>query len=306
MQYGAHLPLIDFDGGGYSTGDISGFTDAARSAGFTAIAANDHFVFQRPWLDGIVALASVIERSADMTLATTVSLPVMRGPAALAKAAAALDILSGGRFVLGVGPGSSTRDYDAVGLSFDERWPRLDESVRVLRAHLKHGAPAFNGRFYDTKSPLEPRPNRAEGPPIWIGSWGSDAGLRRVARLGDGWLASAYNTTPEQMAVGRDKLLGLLSAVGREQASFPIALATMWTYVTSDAAKARRKLEDVAKMLNRPADAVAEQVLIGSPELCAAKLRAYASIGVQIVFIWPIAEPITQLEVFAGEVVALV
>jgi alkanesulfonate monooxygenase SsuD/methylene tetrahydromethanopterin reductase-like flavin-dependent oxidoreductase (luciferase family) len=126
-----------------------------------------------------------------MLLATTVSLPIVRGPAALAKAAAAIDILSGGRLLLGVGPGSAARDYQVVGHPFEERWSRLDESVRVLRSQLKGSAPPFEGRFYNTAEELEPRPNRPNGPPIWIGSWGSEAGLRRVARLGDGWLASA-------------------------------------------------------------------------------------------------------------------
>jgi len=302
MQFGAHLPLIDFDGSGFATGDLAGYTDTARQAGFDAIASNDHFVFQKPWLDGIVALASVVDRSGDMMLATTVSLPVVRGPVALAKAAAALDIVSGGRLVLGVGPGSSARDYEAVGVPFEERWPRLDEAVRVLRVHLNSDAPAFEGRFYDSQAPLQPRPNRPNGPPIWIGSWGSDAGLRRVARLGDGWLASAYNTTPELMAQGRDKLFAHLAEAGKDAASFPISLATMWTYVTSEAAKAASMIGMLATMLNRDAPSVAAQVLIGPPEECAAKLRAYAEIGVQRVFIWPLADPNTQLEIFTRDV----
>jgi alkanesulfonate monooxygenase SsuD/methylene tetrahydromethanopterin reductase-like flavin-dependent oxidoreductase (luciferase family) len=306
MQFGAHLPLIDFDGSGYAAGDFASFTDIARQAGFDAVASNDHFVFQQPWLDGIVALASVIERSGGMMLATTISLPVVRGPVALAKAAAALDILSGGRLVLGVGPGSSARDYEAVGVSFEERWPRLDEAVRVLRAHLKADAPEFEGKHYDSKAPLLPRPNRPDGPPIWIGSWGSDAGLRRVARRGDGWLASAYNTTPEQMAEGHEKLLAMLADSGKDPATFPIALATMWTYVTSDATKARSMLEMLAKMLNREPALVGEQVLIGPPDECAAKLRAYAATGVERVFVWPLADAEAQIETFMRDVAPLV
>jgi alkanesulfonate monooxygenase SsuD/methylene tetrahydromethanopterin reductase-like flavin-dependent oxidoreductase (luciferase family) len=176
MQLGAHLPLIDFNGRGYDNRLIGSFTDAAREIGFTALASNDHITFQRPWLDGIVALSSIIERGGDMLLATTVSLPVVRGPAALAKAAAAIDILSGGRLLLGVGPGSSARDYQVVGHPFEERWSRLDESVRVLRSHLKGSVPPFEGRFYNTAAELEPRPSRPDGPPIWIGSWGSEVG----------------------------------------------------------------------------------------------------------------------------------
>ena len=75
------------------------------SAGSLRSAANDHLVFQAPWLDGPTALASMVERSGEMELATTVSLPVLRGPVALAKALVALDVLSEGRLVAGVGPG---------------------------------------------------------------------------------------------------------------------------------------------------------------------------------------------------------
>src|SRR5215216_1267057 len=103
--------------------------DTARGCGFAAISANDHFVFQTPWLDGLTALASVVERSGRMTLATTVSLAVLRGPVPLAKALAAIDVLSEGRLIAAVGPGSSQRDYDALGVSFDERWKRFDETL---------------------------------------------------------------------------------------------------------------------------------------------------------------------------------
>src|SRR5215210_1827160 len=111
--------------------------DAARECGFAAVSANDHFIFQTPWLDGPTALASMIERSGEMTIATTLSLAVLRGPVPLAKAFAALDILSEGRLVAGVGPGSSKRDYDILGVPFEERWKRFDEALAALRALLK-------------------------------------------------------------------------------------------------------------------------------------------------------------------------
>src|SRR5215217_6546483 len=95
--------------------------DAARDCGFAAVSANDHFVFQTPWLDGPTALASMIERAGDMALATTVTLAVLRGPVPLAKTLAAIDALSQGRLVAGLGPGSSQRDYEALGIPFEER-----------------------------------------------------------------------------------------------------------------------------------------------------------------------------------------
>lgn len=298
VRFGAHLPLIDFDGSGIPS--LASYVDAAREAGFSAISANDHLVFQRSWLDGIVALSTVVDRSVDLTLATTVALPVVRGPVALAKAAAALDALSGGRFVLGVGPGSSAADYDAAGVPFGERWSRFDEAVRVLRSSLTEERVPAPDRFYDTPA-LEPRPARPI--PIWIGSWGSAAGLRRVARLGDGWLASAYNTTPDQISAGRDILHRVLEPARRDTRAFPVALATMWTYLTDSEAESRTRLEALAHMLGRDPDTLAEQVLIGPAEVCAARLARYADAGVDTVFIWPVADPVAQLRHFGTSVV---
>ena len=113
MDLGVHLPLIAFADEPLSPARLGNAVDAARECGFAAISANDHFVFQAPWLDGPTALASVIERSGRMTLAMTVALVALRGPLMLAKALAAIDLLSGGRLIAAVGPGSSRRDYDA-------------------------------------------------------------------------------------------------------------------------------------------------------------------------------------------------
>ncbi len=299
MEYGAHLPLIDFDGRGWQAGEIASYGRAAHQLGFRALAANDHLVFQRPWLDGVVALASVVEASGDLTLATTVSLPVVRGPAALAKAAAALDLLSGGRLALGVGPGSSKADYALAGVDFEERWPQFDSAVRSLRGHL--------GRDDDGATQvLEPRPGRPDGPPIWIGSWGSDAGLRRVARLGDGWLASAYNTTPDQIIAGRAKLAAALLKYDRAGERLDCVLATMWTHVTDDPREREDTLARLAAMLKRQPQDLAGRLPIGTPEACAQILRAYAAAGIDLVCLWPVVDPERQLERFMQEVAPLV
>jgi alkanesulfonate monooxygenase SsuD/methylene tetrahydromethanopterin reductase-like flavin-dependent oxidoreductase (luciferase family) len=201
MQYGAHLPLIDLDEAGWRPGTLASYVRTARRLGYGWITANDHLVFGRPWLDGIVALASVVEESGDLRLAMTVSLPVVRGPAALAKAIAALDIVSGGRLVLGVGPGSSESDYRLAGVPFAERWPRFDESIRALRTYLTAGNPGFEGRFYSPTAALRPAPSQLGGPPIWIASWGSATGgsaRRRLARLGVQHDAGAGGHRPQQ------------------------------------------------------------------------------------------------------------
>jgi alkanesulfonate monooxygenase SsuD/methylene tetrahydromethanopterin reductase-like flavin-dependent oxidoreductase (luciferase family) len=288
MELGVHLPLMEWGSEGQSLVRLTSTVDAARECGFAAVSANDHFLFQAPWLDGPTALASVIERSGAMELATTVALVSLRGPVPLAKTLAALDVLSDGRVVAGVGPGSSERDYDAVGVPFAERWPRFDEAVAALRALLRED------------STLAPAPRRPGGIPLWIGSWGSTAGLRRVARLGDGWLASAYNTTPDRFAAAKQSLTEQLEAHGRDPGKFPNALSTMWTWITEDATDADRVMREVlAPMLKREPDALRDQLCIGSAEQCAELLSRYAEAGCERVYLWPLRDEPRQIELAA-------
>jgi alkanesulfonate monooxygenase SsuD/methylene tetrahydromethanopterin reductase-like flavin-dependent oxidoreductase (luciferase family) len=270
VDLGVHLPLIEFGDEPHSLARLQATADAARELGFAAIAANDHFLFPAPWLDGLTALAAVVERSGDLALATTVSLVSLRGPVPLARTLVALDVLSGGRLIAGVGPGSSSADYDAVGVPFADRWPRFERAVGALR-------------------PLLATPEGAI--PLWIGSWGSVAGLRRVARLADGWLASAYNTTPERFAAAAQRLPD----------GFPNALATMWTWVTEDRRERDRVLRDVlAPVVRRDPEELAARVCVGSAESCAELLARYARAGCRRVYLWPLADEARQLELVAA------
>ncbi len=259
MQFGEELLSLQ---------RLQATVDAARDFGFSAVSANDHLVFQTPWLDGPTALASMVGRSGEMALATTVSLPVLRGPVPLAKALAAIDVLSEGRLVAALGPGSSERDY------------RVPPDVE-----------------------LAPGPHRQGGIPLWVGSWGSSAGLARVARAGDGWLASAYNTSPERFSSARTTLKHLLEQRGREPDGFPNALATMWTWVSKDRAEGDRVLADVlAPVLRRHPDELATQVCVGPAGHCAELLSRYAEAGCERVYLWPLGQEARQLELMATAV----
>jgi alkanesulfonate monooxygenase SsuD/methylene tetrahydromethanopterin reductase-like flavin-dependent oxidoreductase (luciferase family) len=304
MDLGVHLPLMQFGDDELSLKRLVEAVDTARDRGFAAVAANDHFVFQTAWLDGPTALASMIERSGEMTLATTVSLAVLRGPVPLAKTLAALDVLSEGRLIAALGPGSSSRDYEAFGIEFDERWKRLDEAIESLRA-LLNGAPRRGeARYYAMPSDsLTPVPRQRGGVPLWIGSWGSNAGLRRVARAGDGWLASAYNTTPKRFAEARERLADELAARGRDAEAFPNALATMWTWVSEDRAEGDRVLREVlAPLLRRDPDELRGQVCVGLGEHCADLLSRYADAGCERVYLWPLADERRQIELLTDRV----
>ena len=201
MKVGIHLPLMEFRGEGRSVSRVMEAVDAARECGLDAISANDHLVFSTSWLDGLTALAAAIERSGEMTLATTVSLSAVRGPVPLAKALTALDVLSEGRLIAGVGPGSSSRDYEAVGLPYDERWGRFDESVAILRTLLR-GEEAPPARYYALPDvELAPRPTGRAGYRS-----GSGAGAPRpvcVASRGSRMAGSPPPTTPALRYSGR-------------------------------------------------------------------------------------------------------
>ena len=278
MELGVHLPVIEFGEEGQSLTRLQGAADAARENGFAAVSANDHFLFATPWLDCFAALATVVDRTGDMAVATTISLPVLRGPVATAKALAALDVLTDGRVVAGVGPGSSKADYDAVGIPFEERWNRFDAAVTQLRELL------------GPESPLAPLPRQPGGIPLWIGSWGSGAGLRRVARLADGWLASAYNTTPDRFAAARAKL----------PEGFPSALATMWTWITESRTEADRMLEELVSRLRREPDELRGQVCVGSADHCTELLSRYRDAGCERVYFWPLGDEPRQIELIAA------
>jgi alkanesulfonate monooxygenase SsuD/methylene tetrahydromethanopterin reductase-like flavin-dependent oxidoreductase (luciferase family) len=304
VEYGAHLPLIDL-GEQPSLSGLRNYAQAARDLGYLYLCANDHLLFARPWLDGLTALAAVIQDTGEMTLATTVSLPVLRGPAQLAKTLLAIDLLADERLVVGVGPGSSARDYAAAGVPFAERWQRFEDAVRALRSLLAGDPDGFQGVFYSTRGVvLEPRPRRRSSPPIWVASWGSPTGLRRVARLGDGWLASAYNISPARFRA----CLSELNQVRGTAGPMPNALATTWMYVTDDELGADRVLSKVlAPMLNRTVEQLAALALpIGPAELCAQRISEFAAAGVQRLLVWPLGDEIRQLSIFRHRVAPLV
>ena len=241
-----------------------------------------------------------------MTLATTVSLPVIRGPAQLAKTLAAIDILSDGRLVVGVGPGSSARDYAAAGISFDERWPRFDEAIPMLRALLA-GDQAFEGTSTRLVASISSRGRRS----VRHRRSGSPPGARRPAF--DGWREAATAgsrppTTPPPSCSAKDSHAWRRRwsrRAGQSRSQTPSA--TAWLYVTEDIRRAERMLADVlAPLLGRPVEELRSLSLpIGPAEVCAERLAAFADAGAQRLFVWPLRDEVRQLELFRERVVPM-
>jgi alkanesulfonate monooxygenase SsuD/methylene tetrahydromethanopterin reductase-like flavin-dependent oxidoreductase (luciferase family) len=286
MEFGAHLPVLSLAGEPFSVDRLTTYARAASQLGFRVLSANDHMVYSRPHLDALTALTIAIESSGQMTLMTSIALLVIRGAAPMAKALAAIDLLSGGRLIVGAGPGSSPKDYETVGVPFEERWKRFDALLPTLRRMWKE---------------LEPHP--AQDPiPVWVGSWGSEAGLRRTARLGDGWLASAYNTTPAKFGEDLEKLRSFLSGRDRDVRGFPNGIATMFFYVTNESAEADEVLSFLSGVMRRPADELRERFLVGPASDSVEKIRAYQAAGAQRILVWPVRNELQQLELFMEQV----
>ncbi len=233
-----------------------------------------------------------------MTLATTVSLPVIRGPAVLAKALTAIDVLSGGRLIAGVGPGSSAADYGLVGVPFDDRWRRFDEALRVLRTLV--GTDDGTGAGGPQLEPRSPRRGESR--------CGSPAGAVPPGCGGSPASATAGSprrttSRPSSSASAWHTLRQLPTADGRP---LPHALATTWTYVTEVPADAERMLTDtLAPLLNRSVESL-RHLPIGSAEVCAQRLTEFAAAGLERVLLWPLADEMRQLELIRERVIPLV
>jgi probable F420-dependent oxidoreductase len=158
-----------------------------------------------PWLAGIT------ERIA---LGTSVVILPYRSPIPVAKLLASVDVLSGGRLIVGVAIGWLEGEFDALGVPFRERASRSDEALELMRALWTEERPALTTRRHRLADlQVSPMPLQKPRPPLWIGG-SSDGAFRRVARLGDGWHASSM--TVDTYRLGRDSVLRHWKEAGRD------------------------------------------------------------------------------------------
>jgi alkanesulfonate monooxygenase SsuD/methylene tetrahydromethanopterin reductase-like flavin-dependent oxidoreductase (luciferase family) len=271
-RIGIHLPQLVAQPTAAAFAEAVECAVAAERLGYDAISVNDHVTYHGPWLDGPTLLAAAAVRTRRIGLATTVLLPALRGAAVSAQTLTAIDRLSGGRLIAGVGIGSHAADHELCGVPFERRGAALDEAIAVLHERC------------------------ADGPPIWVASWGR--ALRRVARVGDGWMASALHNGPEAFGEQWQRLQQLLIEEGRDPDGFPNLVATLFFYVGDDAERVIG--ERLAPLLGKaPADMLA-CCAYGTPDDVHERVRAYADAGAQQVHLWPAADPLEQLEALAA------
>jgi len=169
---------------------------AAERAGFDAVAVTDHPFPHDEWmrsgghhaLDPFVALSFAAAATARIRLLTFIYVLPYRNPFLSAKAAASLDVLSGGRFVFGVAAGYLEPEFAALGVPFAERDDLADEAIRAMKAAWGGEGVHFEGKHFVARDHTAlPRPLQQPHPPIWVGG-NSKRAIRRAVLLGDGWM----------------------------------------------------------------------------------------------------------------------
>src|ERR687892_2277853 len=294
----------------------------AESLGYDSLSVNDHIIFRTGWLDSISILAAVAAVTNRIKLGTSLLNIVVRNPVICVKSLSAIDILSSGRlFAAGVGPGSHKGDYDVCGIPFEQRWSRFNEALEILHMlwnnrdrednnnNMKSPTLTcinYNGKYYQLeKISLEPKPFQKPHPPIFIGTWGSsEAGLRRAAKYGDGWMASAYNITPDKFKEKWKVLLSYRQVLHKDTHSFENSVVSMFGYIDDDRNKVHRMVKDVlSPALGRPTEELENSLLFGSTDHCIEKIRAFYEAGAKRIHFWPVSDYLEQIETFRDKIV---
>lgn len=175
---------------------------------------------RNPFIDPVIGMAWAAAATNRIEVGTNILVLPQRQPAVLAKEIATVDSFSGGRALLGVGAGWAKEEFDAVGVDFRTRGKRTDEAITALRALWRDEVSTFRGEHFAFAGAYSyPKPARAGGVPILIGGE-SRAAMRRVARLGDGWLP--YNLPVGEAAGAIAELREMTRAEGRDPGALRI------------------------------------------------------------------------------------
>ena len=309
VEFGFHLPArVISDGRSQpapaSHEHLTSIASEASANGYASIWVTDHIVYFDPWMDCLLLLASVAGHAKGLKLAPGVLGLPLRHPVAMAQTLATLDIISGGNLIIGVGEGSTKMDFDALGLPFEDRRKRLEEAVPLLRRLFTEEKVTHHGDYYSLEEvSVLPHPAQHPHPPIWLSSWGSPVGLRRVARLGDGWIASAMHSSPEDFAAALSMLETELRQRGKDPAEFPHAVDTMYVYADPSDSRAREIAGPIIEHTIRgPFETEAGHYIVGDYQRCQELLRRWKEAGARHIAMWAVTDDVEQVRRFAEHV----
>lgn len=282
------------------------YAERAEALGFESLWAWDHILLGSrpafPFLESLSILAALAARTRRVRLGTGVLVLPLRNPVVLAKALTTLDVISGGRLILGVAAGWYRREFRACGVPFDTRGRLFVQHLELLKRLWTEEEVTVASEPYRLERDVQvPRPSQRPRPPILVGGY-VDAALRRAATLADGWLTYLY--TPESFARVWGRVLGFAREAGRDPGELSSA-NQLPIYVGPPRSEAGPRLRewlgknfDVAAWSESTLDAA----IAGTAEECAAQLRKHVATGVHRLIFIPYEYRVEQLEAIAREV----
>ncbi|HET7876028.1 MAG TPA: LLM class flavin-dependent oxidoreductase [Methylomirabilota bacterium] len=207
------IGFIPIEGGHYYR-DALEEVIRGEDLGFDSVWMEEHHsVVNHYWPSPLPILAGFATRTSRVTLGTDILVAPFYHPARLAEDVALLDLMSGGRFVLGVAIGYKPDEFRLYGAELEKRGARFEEQLAVMKGLWTQERLVFKGTYYQLEGSLEPKPVTKPHPPVWIGGWG-ELTLRRAATLGDNWIPGPTADFPRLLA-GKKQFLDNLAAAGR-------------------------------------------------------------------------------------------
>jgi F420-dependent oxidoreductase-like protein len=271
-----------------------------EKTGWDLACVSDHFMpntkdREGPVLESLstlTALAAVIPR---MKVGTIVLGNTYRHPALVAKMAAQIDIVSGGRLILGLGAGWQRNEHEAYGIPFytmRERLERLDEACQVIRSLWTERRSNFDGRYYQlSDAPLDPKPVQKPHPELMIGGAGERVTLRIVAKHADHWNVWGG---PQVLARKSAVLEDHCSKAGRDSKSI-MRSVNMTLLITDKKDEVDRLAETISRRMGFPAADAMDICLAGTPDQIREKLHDLKTAGATTLFIPTMFRPLDEL-----------
>ena len=213
---GLQVGFIPIEGGHYYRDALEEVV-RAEDLGFDSVWMEEHHsVTNHYWPSPLPVLAGFATRTSRMRLGTDILVAPFYHPVRLAEDTAMLDVMSGGRFVLGVAIGYKPDEFALYGVELEKRGARFEEQLAIMNGLWTQESVSFAGTYYRVDGRLEPKPLTRPHPPVWIGGWG-DITLRRAATLADNWVPGPTADLARLLA-GKQRFIADRRAAGRTDA----------------------------------------------------------------------------------------
>ena len=255
----------------------------ADSGPFSSLGVIDRLVY--PNYEPLITLAAAAAVTDRVRLTSTILIAPLRGAGVLAKQAASIDALSGGRLTLGLGVGVREEDFIVAPATFHDRARRFEEQLELMK-RVWSGQPAS-----DEVGPIGPPPARPGGPELLIGGYTPPA-IRRVGRWGDGYISGGI-PDPEQVRQLFDLAEESWRAGGRE--GRPRLVASLYYALGPDAERGGDYIRDYYGYFGPGADDMARSIP-SSPEAVEGLIRGFGEVGADEVICWPTVAELDQLD----------